>query len=94
MHFTTEHNYGIVEKHLATTYINGRWGKTTQVTKSTQQTFDNLPKAKTFIQTFNMFIVNHKTNTVAEIKYKGILILKRSWPTTSYVAAMFHPTIG
>ena len=33
-------------------------------------------------------------NTIAEIKYKGILILKRSWPATSYVAATFHPTIG
>ena len=27
-------------------------------------------EAKTFIQVFNMFIVIHKTNTVAEIKYK------------------------
>ena len=26
-------------------------------------------EAKTFIQAFNMFIVIHKTNTVAEIKY-------------------------
>ena len=47
-----------------------------------------------FIPTFNMFIVIHKKNIVVEIKYKRILILKRSWPTTSYVAATFHPTIG
>ena len=49
---------------------------------------------KTFIQAFNMFIVIHKTNTVAEIKYKGILILKEACPATSYVAATFHPTIS
>ena len=49
---------------------------------------------KTFIQAFSMFIVIHKKNIVAEIKYKGILILKGIWLATSYVAATFHPTIG
>ena len=49
---------------------------------------------KKYIQAFNMFIIIHKTNTVARIKYKIILILKRSWPATNYVAATFHPTIG
>ena len=50
-------------------------------------------EAKTFIQAFNMFIVIHKTNTVAEIKYKRILIWKRIWPTTSYATATFHPIV-
>ena len=54
----------------------------------------SIVEENTFIQEFIMFIVIHKTNIVAEIRYKRILILKRSWLTTSYVAAMFHSTIG
>ena len=50
-------------------------------------------EAKSYIQAFNMFIVIHKQNTVAKIKYMGILILKESFPATSYVVATFHPTI-
>ena len=46
-----------------------------------------------FIHAFNMFILIHK-QFIEEIKYTRILIWKRSWPATSYVAAMFHPTIG
>ena len=38
------------------------------------------------VQAFVMFI--------AEVKHQKILILKRSFPTTSYVVATFHPTIG
>ena len=41
-----------------------------------------------------MFIIIHKTNPVAGIKYKRILILKRIWSATSHVTATFHPTIG
>ena len=41
-----------------------------------------------------MFIVIYQANTVAEIKHKEILILRKRCPATSYVAAMFHPTIG
>ena len=40
-----------------------------------------------------MFIIIHKTNTLRRI-YKRALILKMSFPATSYVAATFHPTIG
>ena len=54
----------------------------------------SIVEEKKFIQAFNMFIIIHKTNTVTGIKYKTILILKISWPTTSYVAAMFHPIVG
>ena len=46
------------------------------------------------IQAFNMFIVIYQANTVAKIKHKEILILRKSYPATSYVVAMFHPTIG
>ena len=49
---------------------------------------------KSHIQAFSMFTVILKQNTVVEIKYKGILILKEACPITSYVAATFHPTIG
>ena len=49
-------------------------------------------KKNAFIQAFNMFILIHKT--IAEIKHTTILILRRSFPANSYVAAMFHPTIG
>ena len=35
----------------------------------------------------------HKTNSLQRLSTR-ILILKRSWPATSYVVAMFHPTIG
>ena len=40
-----------------------------------------------------MFILIHK-QFIEEIKYTRILIWKRSWPATSYVATTFHPTIG
>ena len=40
-----------------------------------------------------MFII-HKTNTVAEMKYTMNAYLEKKLPTTSYVAATFHPTIG
>ena len=43
--------------------------------------------------TLNMFIIFHQENTNAEIN-KEILILKEDRPTTIYVAATFHPTIG
>ena len=46
-----------------------------------------------FIQAFNMFILINKTISLQRLSTR-ILILKRSWPATSYVAAMFHPTIG
>ena len=45
-----------------------------------------------FIHAFIMFILIHK-NIIEEIKYKRILIWKRSWSTTSYVAATFNQTI-
>ena len=56
--------------------------------------YPHTTEEESYIQAFNMFIVIHKQNTVMEIKYKGILILKEACPATSYVAAMFHPTIG
>ena len=43
--------------------------------------------------TFLMFILIHK-QFIEEIKYTRILIWKRSWSTTSYIVATFHPTIG
>ena len=43
---------------------------------------------------FNMLILIYKTNTVAEIRHKEILILRKSCPATSYIAATFYPTIG
>ena len=46
-----------------------------------------------FIHAFTMFILIHK-KFIEEIKYTRILISKRSWSTTRYVAATFHPTIG
>ena len=46
-----------------------------------------------FIHAFTMFISIHK-QFIEEIKYNRILIWKRSWPATSYVAVTFHPTIG
>ena len=46
-----------------------------------------------FIHAFLMFILIHK-QFIEEIKYTIILIWKRSWPATSYVAATFYPTIG
>ena len=46
-----------------------------------------------FIHEFIMFILIHK-QFIEEIKYIRILIWKRSWPATSYVATTFHPTIG
>ena len=45
------------------------------------------------IHAFIMFILIHK-QFIEDIKYTRILIWKRSWPATSYVATMFHPTIG
>ena len=51
-------------------------------------------EAKSYIQAFSMSIVIHKQNTIVEIKYKGILILKEACLATSYVTATFHPTIG
>ena len=46
-----------------------------------------------FIHAFIMLILIHK-QFFEEIKYTIILVWKRSWPATSYVAATFHPTIG
>ena len=46
-----------------------------------------------FIHAFIIFILIHK-QFIEDIKYTRILIWKRSWPATSYVAATFHPTIG
>ena len=43
----------------------------------------------------NIHHVHNSLNKfIAEIKHMRILILKRSFPVTSYVAATFHPTIG
>ena len=41
----------------------------------------------------NMFMTIYKENTFAELN-TIILILRRSFPATSFVAATFHPTIG
>ena len=38
--------------------------------------------------------IHYSVNINAEIKLLRILILKRTRPTTSYVATMFHPTIS
>ena len=46
------------------------------------------------IQAFHMFMNNLQSKYIAEVKHKEILILRRSFPTTSYVVATFHPTIG
>ena len=46
-----------------------------------------------FIRAFIMFILIHK-QFIEEIKYTRIFIWKRSWSTTNYVVAMFHPTIA
>ena len=51
-------------------------------------------EAKPYIQAFNMFIVIYQANTIGEIKYKRILIFRKSCPTTSCIVATFHPTIG
>ena len=40
-----------------------------------------------------MFMIIYEENTIAELNVR-ILISRRSFPATSYVAAMFHPTIG
>ena len=45
------------------------------------------------VQEFNMFMIIYEENTIAELNTR-ILILRRSFPATSYVAATFHPTIG
>ena len=45
-----------------------------------------------FIHAFIMFILIPK-QFIEEIKYTRILILKRSWPATTYIAVTFHPTI-
>ena len=37
---------------------------------------------------------NLKANTFEEIKYTQDTYLEKSFPTTSYVVATFHPTIG
>ena len=46
-----------------------------------------------FIHAFIMFILIHN-QFIEEIKYTRILIWKRTWLATSYVATTFHPTIG
>ena len=46
-----------------------------------------------FLHVFIMFISIHK-QFIEEIKYTRILIWKRSWTATRYIAATFHPTIG
>ena len=43
--------------------------------------------------TFNMFIWIYKQTKLQGFKHKNTY-LRRSCPTTSYVTAMFHPTIG
>ena len=45
------------------------------------------------VQAFDAFKIIYEANTISELN-TIILILRRSFPTTSYVAAMFHPTIG
>jgi len=46
------------------------------------------------VQAFHMFMNNLQRKYIAEVKCTRILILRRSFPTTSYVVATFHPTIG
>ena len=43
--------------------------------------------------TLNMFIIFHQAMTNVEINTE-ILILKITYSATSYIAVMFHPTIG
>ena len=45
------------------------------------------------VQAFNMFMIIYEENKIAELNTR-ILILRRGFPATSYVAATFHPTIG
>ena len=45
------------------------------------------------VQAFNMFMTIYKENTIVELNTR-ILILRRSFPTTRFVVATFHPTIG
>ena len=45
------------------------------------------------VQAFNIFMIIYEANTIVELNTR-ILILIRSFPVTSYVAATFHPTIG
>ena len=54
-------------------------------------TFKYTTEANTF-QHIHMFIIIHKTNTVAKIYTHRILILRISCLETNYVAIMFHPT--
>ena len=44
-------------------------------------------------ETFIMFMTIYEENTIVELNTR-ILILRRGFPATRYVAAMFHPTIG
>ena len=46
------------------------------------------------VQAFHMFMNNLQSKYIAGVKCTKILILRRSFPATSYVAATFHPTIG
>ena len=42
-----------------------------------------------------LYVHKHSLNKyIAEVKHKKILILRRSFPATSYVSATFHPTTG
>ena len=52
-------------------------------------------RSNIYSPTFNIFIIIHETVDIAEMKQSGLLIFWwRNHPATSYVAAMFHPTIG
>ena len=46
------------------------------------------------IQAFHMFMNNLQRKYIAGVKCTRILILRRSFPATSYVTTTFHPTIG
>ena len=46
------------------------------------------------VQAFHMFMNNLQSKYIGVVKCTRIHILRRSFPTTSYVTAMFHPTIG
>ena len=46
------------------------------------------------VQAFHMFMNNLQSKYIAEVKHKKIIILRRSFPTTNYATATFHPTIG
>ena len=45
------------------------------------------------VQAFHVFMNNLQRKYIVGVKCTRILILRRSSPTTSYVAAMFHPNI-